>query len=80
MFIREKSGLYRREQELHDQRGYEIDTVRQTLVHPESNGVSAMDADDTGARSDKTAVNESSHGQKKGKKNKIENRKDDRNV
>ena len=45
LFIREKTGLYRREQELHDQRGYEIDTVRRILMQAGMEWVSALDAD-----------------------------------
>ena len=45
LFIREESGLYRREQELHDQRGYEINTVRRILIQAGMEWISALDAD-----------------------------------
>ena len=45
LFIREASGLYRREQELHDQRGYEINTVRRILIQAGMEWISALDAD-----------------------------------
>lgn len=45
LFIREPSGFYRREQELHDQRGYAIDTVLQILDHAGMEFVRALDAD-----------------------------------
>ena len=79
LFIREKSGLYRREQELHDQRGYKIDTVRQILMQAGMEWVSALDAD---TMKEATESSERIYimAREKGKKNKIENRKDDRNV
>lgn len=79
LFIREKSGFYRREQELHDQRGYKIDTVRQILMQAGMEWVSALDAD---TMKEATESSERIYimAREKGKKNKIENRKDDRNV
>ena len=79
LFIREESGLYRREQELHDQRGYEIDTVRRILMQAGMEWVSALDAD---TMKEATESSERIYimAREKGKKNKIENRKDDRNV
>ncbi len=45
LFIREPSGLYRREQELHDQRGYEERTVRRALECAGMEYVKTLDAD-----------------------------------
>ena len=45
LFIREPSGLYRREQELHDQRGYQMEIVRQALERAGMEYVTVLDAD-----------------------------------
>ena len=71
LFIREASGLYRREQELHDQRGYEVDTVRRILEQAGMEYLFTCDADTM------SAVTEDSEriyvvAREKGKKKKAE--------
>lgn len=72
LFIREKSGLYRREQELHDQRGYEIMTVRHALEQAGMEFVKVLDADtmqDVTEISERIYVVAREHGKKKGTEN-----------
>ena len=72
LFIRESSGLYRREQELHDQRGYEISVVRQILEHAGMKFVAALDADtmeQPTELSERIYIVAREHGKKKGTEN-----------
>ena len=69
LFIREASGLYRREQELHDQRGYEITTVCQALERAGMRFVTVLDADTMQEPTDfseRIYVVAREHGKKKG--------------
>ena len=72
LFIREKSGLYRREQELHDQRGYEISTVCRVLEQAGMEFVTALDADtmqDVTEMSERIYIVAREHGKEKGAEN-----------
>ena len=69
LFIREASGLYRREQELHDQRGYEITAVCQALERAGMRFVTVLDADTMQEPTDfseRIYVVAREHGKKKG--------------
>ena len=69
LFIREPSGMYRREQELHDQRGYEIAVVRQALERAGMRFVTALDAETMQKPTDfseRIYIVAKEHGKKKG--------------